>query len=160
MKILLALAISVSTVQFAQAAEKSAAPFKATTREAFEAVARDVRHEMDSGGRYSYVKPDERDKVESGLAQMQALFEKSGSVESMSGDQKIALFNAQESVNAILESRDRDRLICERGAVPGSRIVSTSCHTYGEREAMREASQKLMQEKVAGPCSSTPCKGQ
>lgn len=134
-------------------------PVQATTKDAFVTVAANVRHEMDGGGRYAYVKSAEREKVEAALARMQALFDKAGSVDAMSGTDRIALFNAQESVNAVLELRDRDRLVCERGAVPGSRIVSTTCRTYGEIEAQREASRKLMQEKVAGPCIAQPCKG-
>lgn len=157
MKAMLAvlLAATCATCAFG-AADKAV---QATTKDAFAAVAANVRHEMDGGGRYAYVKPAERDKVEHGLGEMQALFDKAGSVDAMSRDDKIALFNAQESVNAVLELRDRDRLVCERGAVPGSRIVSTTCRTYGEIEAQREASQKLMQEKIAGPCISQPCKG-
>jgi len=131
---------------------------RATTRAAFETVAGEVRQEMDAGGRYAYVKPDEREKVEAGLARMQALFERSGSVDAMDKDQKIALFNAQEEVNAVLALRDRDRLVCERGSVPGSRIVSTHCRTYGELEALREASHSFMQEKLPSPCSGPPCK--
>jgi hypothetical protein len=114
---------------------------------------------MEGDGRYAHVKPTERDKVERGLARMQALFDKAGSIDAMGGDDRIALFNAQEAVNAVLELRDRDRLVCERGAVPGSRIVSTTCRTYGEIEAQRDASRKLMQEKVAAPCIAQPCKG-
>ena len=162
MRMLFAIALSIALPAFnaVQAADQAAEPVKATTRDAFESVARDVRGEMADGGRYAYIKPDERTKIESGLAEMSALFEKSGSVEQMNGEQKIALFNAQEKVNSILALRDRDRLICERGALTGARIVSTSCHTYGEIEASRQASQKLMQEKVAAPpCISKPCGG-
>lgn len=156
MKAMLAVLIAALGATSAFAADK---PLQATTKDAFATVAADVRHEMEGGGRYAYVKPAERDKVERGLVQMQALFDKAGSVDAMSGDDRIALFNAQESVNAVLELRDRDRLVCERGAQPGTRIVSTTCRTYGEIEAQREASRKLMQEKVAGPCIAQPCKG-
>jgi hypothetical protein len=135
-------------------------PVKATTQEAFEAVATDVRREMDDGGRYAYVRPDERARVERDLARMHALFEKYGSVERMTGGDRIALFNTQEKVNSTLALRDRDRLVCERGTLTGSRIVSTSCHTYGDIEAARQASQKLMQEKAAIPCTSKACGGQ
>ncbi len=152
----LAIAIAFGAGVAAHAGDR---PVKATTGAAFDAVAVDVRKEMDDGGRYAYVTAQERDKVEQGLSAMHALFEKAGTVERMSGDDRIALFNAQENVNAILELRDRDRLICERGTLTGSRIVSTSCHTYGEIEAAREASQKLMQQKIAAPCQSKACSG-
>lgn len=163
MRVLVALAMSMSlfaSALLASAGESGPPIVKANTRAAFESAAADVRKEMESGGRYAFVKPDERDKVEAGLGDMYKLFEKDDSVEHMTGDDKIALFNAQESVNSILTSRDRDRLICERGTLTGSRIVSTSCHTYGELEAARQASQKLMQEKLSAPCTSKACGGQ
>jgi hypothetical protein len=133
------------------------AAIRATTRAAFEAVAASVRQDMQAGGRYAYVKPDERDRVEAALVRMQALFEHSGSVDAMDAGQKVALFNAQEEVNGVLALRDRDRLVCERGSVPGSRIVSSHCRTYGEIEADREASRRFMQQKLPAPCSGRPC---
>ena len=162
MRILFAIAMSIamSAASATNAGEHAQGAVKANTRSAFESVAADVRKEMETGGRYAFAKPDERDKVEAGLAEMGKLFEKNDSVERMTGAEKIALFNAQETVNSILTLRDRDRLICERGALTGSRIVSTSCHTYGELEAARQASQKLMQEKLSAPCVSKACTGQ
>ncbi len=141
-----------------QAADKAKNIVKADTRDAFDAVAADVRKEMDGEGRYAYVKPEERAKVEAGLAEIEALFAANGSVEHMDKATQVRLFNAQETVNAILTLRDRDRLICERVAPPGSRIVGTSCHTYGELEARREASAKFMDERANTPCNNTSCK--
>jgi len=132
---------------------------KADTKEAFDKVAADVRTEMGPDGRYAYVKPDERDKVDASLAEMSKLFDEHGSVDKMDKDTKVKLFNEQETVNAILTLRDRDRLICERGAQPGTRIVSTSCHTYGDLEAAREASAKFMNERPVTPCNAPSCTG-
>lgn len=155
------MALSVAMLgSGAHASDRDARPVKATTQADFDAVAADVRKEMEGGGRYAYVRPEERAKVDAGLARMRALFEQAQSVERMSGEQKITLFNAQETVNAILAQRDRDRLVCERGAQTGSRIISTRCRTYGEIEAEREASRTLMQQKLPAPCSAKPCSGQ
>jgi hypothetical protein len=132
---------------------------KADTREAFEAVAANVRKEMDGQGRYAYVKADERTKVEAALDEMQALFAQNESTDLMDKSVKVKLFNAQEVVNAILTSRDRDRLICERGVQTGSRIVSTSCHTYGELEAAQQSTAKFMNERTAAPCNTPVCNG-
>jgi len=132
---------------------------KADTKEAFDAIAASVRKDMDGDGRYAYVKPDERQKIEAGLVEIGALFDANGAVERMDKATKIKLFNAQEQVNAILTLRDRDRLICERGAATGSRIVSTTCRTYGELEAQRQASSKLMLEHAVTPCNAPSCEG-
>ncbi|HEY7086055.1 MAG TPA: hypothetical protein VH519_14695 [Hyphomicrobiaceae bacterium] len=132
---------------------------KADTKEAFDKVAAGVRADMGPDGRYAYIKPDEREKVDASLAEMEKLFEANGSVDKMDKDTKVKLFNEQETVNAILTLRDKDRLICERGAQPGTRIVSTSCHTYGDLEAQREASAKFMNERPVTPCNAPSCVG-
>jgi hypothetical protein len=161
MKALVAIMMSCALFAFdaAYAAGKNKPIVKADTKEAFEPVAANLRKEMEPGGQYGYVKPDERAKVEAGLAEMGKLFDANGSVAQMDKASKVELFNAQEVVNSILTLRDRDRLICERGAPAGSRIVSTSCHTYGELEAMQQASRKFMDEKVAQPCNAGSCAG-
>ena len=133
---------------------------KADTKEAFADVATHVRTEMGEGGQYAYVKPDERAKVESDLDEMSRLFDANGSVDHMDKSTQVKLFNLQESVNAILTERDRDRLVCERAAQPGSRIVGTTCRRYGDLEAARESSEKFMNDQRAvTPCTATPCNG-
>ena len=132
---------------------------KADTKETFTPLAASVQSEMGPDGRYAYIKPDERVKVEAGLAEMGKLFEQYESVDAMDKATKVRLFNDQETINAILTLRDRDRLICERGAPTGSRIVSTSCHTYGELEAAQQASRKFMDERLNTPCNAPSCTG-
>ena len=147
--------LSVSTALVAADAPR----LKADTRDTFASVAASVRTDMAEDGRYSYLKPDEREKVEVGLATMQELFARHATVAEMDKATKVDLFNVQESVNALLTLRDRDRLICERGASVGSRIVSTSCRTYGQIEAARQASAKFMQERATTPCNAPSCTG-
>jgi hypothetical protein len=142
-----------------QAVETNKDVVKVETRDGFETIAANVRREMGADGRYAYIKAEERVKVEASLAEMDTLFVEHGSVDTMDKAAKVRLFNAQEVVNSILTLRDRDRLICERGASTGSRIVSTSCRTYGELEAAQQASRKFMNEKAASPCNTTVCQG-
>jgi hypothetical protein len=153
----LALLGALLAAAFAHAADKNVV--KADTKESFAAVAENVRSEMGAEGRYAYLKPDERDKVDAGLAEMARMFDENGSVEHMDKATRVKLFNAQETVNALLTLRDRDRLICERGAQPGTRIVGTSCHTYGDLEAARQASSKFMNERAVTPCNAPSCTG-
>ena len=153
----LALIAALIAAGAARAADKD--NVKADTKEAFDKVAADVRAQMSPDGRYAYIKPDERDKVDAGLAEMSKLFDANGSVDKMDKATRVKLFNEQETVNAILTLRNRDRLICERGAQPGTRIVSTSCHTYGDLEAARQASEKFMNERAVTPCNAPSCLG-
>ncbi|MEO7431601.1 MAG: hypothetical protein ABIR62_06180 [Dokdonella sp.] len=154
--LMLCLSLGVS---IAAASTPTGDVVKADTREAFEAVAANLRKQMAAAGRYAFVKADERAKVEQGLDAMQALFAANESIDRMDKTMRVKLFNAQEVVNSILTLRDRDRLICERGAQTGSRIVSTSCHTYGDIEAARQASSKFMNERTAAPCNTPGCNG-
>ena len=152
--IAMAIALSLSAFHPALAKEHYKEPgVKADTKEAFEPIAADVRKEMEGGGRFEYVKPDERKTVDAKLDEMNKLFEKSGSVSAMTQDEKVALFNAQETVNAILTRRDRDRVICKNEAPIGSHIPVTSCHTYGQEVEAREGTQKQMADWKNAPCA-------
>ena len=133
--------------------------FNADTPEKFQAVAEDVRKEMEPGGRYEYVKPKERDTIERSLADMEALFTATGGVENMKQDDKVKLFNDQEVVNSILTRRDKDRVICEDKPKLGSHVRSTGCHTYGQEEDARRGSKEQMDEWTRRGCAVAGCIG-
>jgi hypothetical protein len=120
---------------------------KADTKEAFDQLADTVRNGMDTGGKYEYVKPDEKITIEKKLDEMDKIFDAGGgSVATMKEEQKIALFNAQETVNSILTLRDRDRVICKKEAPIGSHIPVTTCHTYAQEVEARQGSKKMMDD--------------
>jgi hypothetical protein len=126
---------------------------KADTKEAFDQLADTVRKGMDAGGKYEYVKPEEKVTVEKKLDEMDKLFDAGGgSVATMKEDQKIALFNAQETVNSILTLRDRDRVICKKEAPVGSHSPITSCHTYAQEVEAHEGTKKQLEEWGRGQC--------
>lgn len=131
----------------------------ADTREKFQAVAESVRNEMQPGGRYEYVKTQERATIERSLAEMDALFAATGGVENMKQDDKVKLFNEQEIVNSILTRRDRDRVICEDKPKLGSHVRTTNCHTYGQEEEARRGSQDTMGEWTRRGCAVGGCVG-
>ena len=126
---------------------------KADTKEAFDQLAESVRTGMESGGKYEYVKPSEKATIEKKLDEMEKIFDAGGgSVATMKEDQKIALFNAQKTINSILTLRDRDRVICKKEAPVGSHIPVTTCHTYAQEFEAREGSKKMMDEWSRDPC--------
>ncbi|MEO7324880.1 MAG: hypothetical protein ABIW82_08630 [Dokdonella sp.] len=133
----------------------------ADSLDTFEQKVAMVHAEMAVGGRYEFVKPDERRTIDLKFSEMDGLMKQSGPVESMKQDQKIQLFNAQEVVNAILTKRDSDRVICENIVPIGSHIPKTKCHTYGQSEEARRESVRTMNAwdnrgcvggSTAGPC--------
>lgn len=119
------------------AKDKADAAVNASNKDSFETVSTWVRKQMDAGGRYSYVTPDERGRVTQRLDEMAKLFAEKGEVDKMSNDEKTTMFNSQEEVNAILAKRDNDRLICKTQAPVGSNIPVKTCTTAGEIEARR-----------------------
>jgi hypothetical protein len=151
-----AVAASVAVCGVAGAKENyKEKAFNADSRDKFEAVAADVRREMDQGGRYQYVKPDERIKVDAALTEMSGLFAANDSVASMPEPSKIKLFNDQEVVNSILTQRDGDRVICTKTAPVGSHIPITNCHTYAQEVEARNGTKNQMNEWGRSSCSAT-----
>jgi len=114
---------------------------------------------MDGGGRFEYLKPQERTQVDQGLDQMTALFDKYGSVSAMNEQAKIELFNTQEKVNSVLTLRDRDRVICKKEAPVGSHIPIVQCHTYGQAEDAKRGTEKQMADWKRAQCSGSGCSG-
>ena len=158
MKKLIAAAIAASIAFCGAAGAKESyheKAFNADTAEKFNATAESVRKEMESGGRYQYVKPEERKKIDAALDDMTKLFAENGSVAAMNQDTKVKLFNDQEVVNSILQQRDGDRVICKNEAPLGSHIPVTSCHTYAQEVEAREGARKQMADWKLGACSAT-----
>lgn len=157
MKTLIATAIAVSIALCGISAAKEnyrEKAFNADSKDKFESVAASVHKEMAEGGRYQYVKPEERTTIDSKLGEMSALFAENGSVQSMKEETKIKLFNDQEIVNSILQQRDGDRVICKKEAPIGSHIPITSCHTYAQEQEARSGAHKQMDSWGQGNCSA------
>lgn len=151
----------------------------------FQQVVTWVHDEMKTGGRYAEVTPAERLKVDARFAEMQALFDERGSIERMHQDEKVALFNAQEEVNALLAKRDtvlaerdgttatptarrvaqvnreKDRVICENRAAVGSHIAKTTCHTKAQSDEAQRDTQRIVKawdnRACAGGTVGRPC---
>jgi hypothetical protein len=158
MKVLIAAAIAASVALCGAAGAKEnykEKTFNADSKDKFDAVATDVRKEMESGGRYQYVKAEERTKIDAALGEMTALFAASGSVASMNEEAKIKLFNDQEVVNSILQQRDGERVICKKEAPVGSHIPVASCHTYAQEVEARSGASKQMSAWGQASCSGT-----
>ena len=131
----------------------------ADTLEKFQAVAADIRKDMNAGGRYEYITPDNKSKVESDLTAMTEMLQK-GSVNSLSQSDKVKLFNTQEHLNGLLTHSDSNRLVCERTAPVGTTIPKTTCQTVAEIEQNRRAGQNsIKQAGVTGSTCVSHCRG-
>ena len=110
----------------------------ADTVEKFQAVAAEVRGDMNMGGRYEFMTPDDKAKAEGDLNAMAAMLQKSGTVNAMTQTEKVKLFNTQEHLNGLLTHSDRNRLVCQHTAPVGTSIPRTTCQTVAEIEQNRK----------------------
>ena len=116
----------------------------ADNSEKFAQTAQAVRADMGAGGRYEFIKPADRAKVEDDLNAMGEILQKAPSVAALSQQDQLKLFNTQENLNGILTHSDRDRMVCERRAPVGTNIPINTCNTVGEIEIARRVSEKYM----------------
>jgi hypothetical protein len=135
-------------------------PVAADTPDKFAQTVIELHQQMNRGGRYEFVRPDEKTNVETDLNTMAAILQKGGSVDRMTQSEKVRLFNSQEHLNGILTHTDKNRLICEHRAPVGTSIPRTTCQTYGEVETARRASNKFLQESslIGSVCVDSKCR--
>jgi hypothetical protein len=151
MKSLLTVAVSLFCLISASAAsaadkvdEKRVA---ADTPEKFAETIKLIHEDMDTGGRYEYIKPQDKARVDTDLNAMAAMLQKSGSVAAMGQDDRVKLFNIQEHLNGVLSHSDSNRLVCEHRPPVGTNIPTTTCKTFAQIEKERTDSQKYMQDE-------------
>ncbi|MBS0438147.1 MAG: hypothetical protein JSS33_01930 [Proteobacteria bacterium] len=147
----LALVSCAACIPAAHAAPPVAKPLVAQSLDSFMQDQARIRKDMQPGGQYGYISNLEKNRVEASLAQMQNLLTANKSKADMSESDKVALVNAQEEVNGILEHNDNNRLVCEHVAPVGSHRPITTCHTYAEIMEQRERTQHDMQRMQATP---------
>ena len=130
----------------AMAAPKDAAVVNARTPEELAAVQAEVVNEMADGGHYEFISRTQRDDVERLFGDMRTLLAGKGSVDALSDDERLKLFNLQEQLNGILTQSDSRRLVCEKAAPTGSLIAVKSCRTYGEIERQRRDKDRYLED--------------
>jgi hypothetical protein len=146
-KVLLAvcvLALMIGQAFADQVIEKRVA---ADTPEKFQQIAADIRKDMSQGGRYEFMRPDEKAKAEDDMSAILKMLQDAGSVAAMKRDQQMRLFNVQENLNGLLTHNDRNRLVCEKNAAVGTHIQTTTCKTVGDIERERASSRKYMADQ-------------
>jgi hypothetical protein len=122
-------------------------PLIAQTLDAFHKESGEIREQMKTGGRYEFLKHDERSKIEARLGTMEGILQKHVDQNDLSSNDKIAMLNAQEEVNSILKHNDSNRLVCENRAPLGSNLPIKTCRSYGEIERQRGEAARTMDEK-------------
>jgi len=135
-------------------ASKTEVVVKAENKDDFGAVVAAVHQQMAPGGHWEFVDSTERKDIDGKFGEMQALFDKYGSVDKMDVDSKATLYTDQEDINAILTRRDSRKLVCKSERPIGSLLPKRTCRTYGDIQRDRDNSQQFMQQQ-ARPTGNT-----
>ena len=137
---------------FASAASATVDPPVSVTEGSFAAQARVIEKALSDGQTYAEMSRAERDEVRSILGRMADRLEGVDSVEQMSEEDRLALFNDQERVNAMLVKGYADsRLVCDKRGRTGSHFRETKCQTVAERRRRAEADQASMRALQRSP---------
>jgi len=133
-----------TTASSSPASGDSKAVVQADTKENFEAVVAAIHKQMEPGGRWQFVSPNERSTIDGNFADMQKLYDQYGSVDKMDSNAKIRLLADQSSVNAILTKKDGDRLVCQTEMPVGSHLPVKTCKTYAQIQAEQHGAQQTL----------------
>jgi hypothetical protein len=147
---LLGAALLLQTGWVCAAAEQEK-PLVARTYESFQKDSARIRQQMQPGGVYEHTSAADQARVDARLGDMSKLLQAHSSQSEMQETDKVALLNAQEEINGILQHNDNNRLVCEHVAPVGSHRPVTTCQTYGEKMARQQRDQKYLQDRLATP---------
>ena len=116
--------------------------------------------ELASKGEYGKLKRGSEKRLRAARDLIAGLLEGHASARELPQADRIAIFNAQETIKSIIDSQDKDRMVCSRTTTIGSILPATECMTVGERERrgrdLREGTDKI-QRNACVPNEFTPC---
>ena len=157
----LTMVLLLAAPVFCAAASKGTAkekPVVAQTLADFDIQAAAVHEGMQPGGIYSYINDSDKRRVEQHLDEMHRILQQHATQTELSQSERVALFNSQEELNAVLLQNDNNRLECESGAHTGSRIHVTTCKTHGELMQRQRQDQSALNDLQRQPQTQLPSK--
>lgn len=94
-----------------------------------------VRKDLKKSDKYEEIKGEDRAKVLATLDRMERTMSGVDSIDQLSENQRIDLYNDQEQVNALLtQAREDSRQVCQRVKTVGSNMARLQCETVAERQ--------------------------
>jgi hypothetical protein len=119
---------------------------------------RQIRSEIEAReGRYKDMPSVKRASILRNQEILFALLEGRASIEELNVEQRTEAFNALQSINAAITSREDERMVCEKRKPVGSNQVERVCRSLAQIKADREAARTNMQVNQ-GICNSDVCK--
>lgn len=138
------------------AAEEGAKP--TPTVEEILAQQKQIREDLQSGAEhYRYVEPIERRQVYVAQRQVFQILEGRTSMDGLSADEHIAVFNALKRIEAALVKEPGDEMVCERARLAGTGRYEMVCMTQRERERRAKSAKEALMFRPA--CTTAECFG-
>ena len=102
-----------------------------------------VEAEMKPGGRFAEITDDARKQVDEAFERMQTVLAGKSSMDELRQDDRVALINDQELINALLTKAKTDsRMVCKREKRVGSHRLTSTCRTAAEWKRASEQSRE------------------
>jgi hypothetical protein len=111
----------------------------------FEAQRAAIVEALGDGKTYSEISAEDRNRVTAALDRMSGLLQGVQNVDQLSENNRVEVFNEQETVNTVLtQAREDSRLVCSREKKVGSNRTTSSCMTVAERRRAREDTEQQL----------------
>ena len=94
---------------------------------------------MAMDGDYGRIKGADVDRMLAAQKTIKSLLAGHDNARHLQPDERIALYNAQEAIKAIVRNDEKNRKVCKRVAGTGTRLAKAECMTVAEREARAKA---------------------
>jgi hypothetical protein len=145
--VLLLAASSLAQASISQGGSGKAKPELDVQNKPFVEQKQSILMQLADGKTYSEISSKDHGEVTAALDRMGVAINAAGSVDALTMEQKVAVFNDQEVVNTLLTSARKDsRLVCKHETTVSSRIPSTKCRTVAERKRAYEEAQTLIRD--------------
>jgi hypothetical protein len=90
-------------------------------------------------GDYGRIKGHDVDRMLAAHKTIKRLLDGHENARHLQPDERIALFNAQETIKAIVRNDEKNRKVCKRVSGTGTRLAKAECLTVAQREARAKA---------------------
>ena len=117
----------------------------------------DASIQMARAGEYGRLKKGTIVRIEMARDKIEDLLDGHRSAMELPASERVALYNAQEMISSALRDDDKNRTVCKREMVTGSRLPRTECMTVAEREARAQAARESTDKFIRNVC--TPGEG-
>lgn len=121
-------------------ATTSAAPAASVADRLLEEI--DLSLQLAREGGYGRLKRGDTARLEKARERIDQLLAGHADPAELPAEARLEVHNAQQLIAGILKRDDKDRVVCKREPILGSRVAGTECLTVGQREARTRQSRE------------------